>query len=121
MLDEFEQNENLYYACGFKATNKYSIYKYNLVEKELEKTSNLNAGSVRLYMSSIHIYLATLCRYYAKDYGYQLITITSIFNKELEPVGAVIVDGYVLNQFHIKDLLFRMLLHHIYPYWMILI
>ena len=103
LLDELEQNENLYYACGVKTTNKYSIYKYNLEEKELEKTSNLNAGSVRLYMSSNHIYLATLCRYYVKDCGYRLITITSIFNKELEPVGAVKVDGYVLNQFSMDE------------------
>ena len=99
---EMPEDENVYYTVGSRVRQKYDLYKINLDSNEIKKTANLNAGNVVLYMSNEHIYLATLVHYVGES-GFYSITVTSIFDKELQPVGAIGLEGNVLNQFSMDE------------------
>lgn len=97
---------SMYYTVGSNARAEYEIYKYNLDTEEMKTVTNLNAGSAILYVSKNNIYLATKVIYFVEDVeygGYYSATVASIFNKELEPVGAIKLEGDVLNQFSMDE------------------
>ncbi len=102
--DKKDIDGDVYYTVGSKATARYEIYKYDLETNELKITTNLNTGNAILYMSNNHIYLATKIYYYAEgSSGYYVVTVASIFDKNLEPVGAIKLEGSVLNQFSMDE------------------
>lgn len=89
--------DNLYYD-GYSDPNRvYNIIKYNLDDNTFISVDNLNSGSAQLYMSNNHVYLAT------SIYASCEITLVSIFDLNLNPLGAVKVMGYVNDQFSMDE------------------
>ena len=71
---------------------------------EVKTVKNLNSGSVKLYMSNSHIYLATNVYLYRHQLSNcREITVISIFDLELNAVGALRIYGSVLNQFSMDE------------------
>lgn len=103
MDETLPEDEEVYYTSGIKLQQKYMIYSFDLLTNELDKVSNLNAGNVVLYMSLEHIYLSTSVYYKSQDYGRKQITVVSIFDINLEVVGAIKVNGHALNQFSMDE------------------
>ena len=71
---------------------------------------NLNTGYVTLYASNSHFYLATNIYYYVKVEGesyanisQKQLTVVSIFDFELNAVGAIRLLGTALNQFSMDE------------------
>lgn len=94
--------DNMYHD-GFVRPNRiYSIIKYDLASNTYNKVNNLNASSIQLYTSFNHIYLANRM-YYRGEYFSTSITVVSIFDYDLEPVGVVRVLGTILNQFSMDE------------------
>jgi uncharacterized secreted protein with C-terminal beta-propeller domain len=96
-----EEYEDMYYDQVSGAYRVYSIIKFDLTTNEYKEVNNLNSGNVTLYMSNNHIYLATLI--YANTETYYHMTVTSIFDHDLNPIAALRVKGSVLNQFSMDE------------------
>lgn len=100
-FDRKKDYEEMYYDQVSSAHRVYSIIKYDLDTNEYKEVNNLNSGNVTLYMSNNHIYLATLI--YANTETYYHMTVTSVFDHNLNPVAALRVKGSVLNQFSMDE------------------
>ena len=96
-----EITDDLYYDGVSRGERIYSIVKFDLETNEFKQVDNLNSGSVTLYMSGSHIYLATTVYTNCEEY-YQM-TVTSVFDYDLNPVAAFRVKGTVLNQFSMDE------------------
>lgn len=97
-----ESYENLYYDGCSSFRNIYKIIKYDLESNTYSEVNNLNAGYVNLYMSNNYIYLATNV-YLRNQEVYKPITVVSIFDYDLNPIGAVRLFGTTLNQFSLGE------------------
>ena len=100
-FDRNNEYSNMYYDQASNANRVYSIIRFDLTTNEFKEVNNLNSGNVTLYMSDKHIYLATIINVYAQTYNQ--MTVTSIFDHDLNPVAALRVKGTVLNQFSMDE------------------
>lgn len=100
-FDRQKDYEDMYYDQVSSAHRVYSIIKYDLDANEYKEVNNLNSGNVTLYMSNNHIYLATLI--HANTDNYYYMTVTSVFDHNLNPVAALRSKGSVLNQFSMDE------------------
>ena len=106
-----EDYEELYYdGITNNAKVVYSIYKYDLNTHTYESVRNLNSGYVTLYASNNHFYLATNVYYTitTEDGNYtsrevKRLTVTSIFDFDLNAKGAIRTYGAVNNQFSMDE------------------
>lgn len=106
-----EDFEDLYYdGITEDAKIVYSIYKYDLNSHTYNTVRNLNSGSVTLYASSNHFYLATNVyytittesgNYTSKEI--KTLTVTSIFDFDLNAKGAIRTYGVVNDQFSMDE------------------
>lgn len=105
---ETETYDDLYYDGCTKGDFVYSIVKYDLENHTYDSVRNLNRGVVTLYASNNHFYLATSVYFYQKDETYanvvtKPVTVVSIFDFDLNAIGAVRIVGNVLNQFSMDE------------------
>lgn len=103
-IDDEAIYDDLYYdGCNW-SEYVYQIICYDLSTDEVKTVKNLNSGSVKLYMSKSHIYLATNVYLYRHQLSNcREITVISIFDLELNAVGALRIYGSVLNQFSMDE------------------
>lgn len=100
-FDNEQEYKDMYYDQVSYTNRVYSIIKYDLDSNEYKEVNNLNSGNVTLYMSNQHIYLATTV--YARGSDYFEMTVTSVFDHDLNPIAALRVKGTVLNQFSMDE------------------
>lgn len=86
--------ENCYYDCYSDPNEVYRIYRINLNTLEEKQVQLLSSKDAILYASNQNFYFASTVRKY---------TVISVFSHDLEPVGAICVNGYVLNQFSMDE------------------
>ena len=111
----FEQDsyENMYYnGCG-NVNYSTTIIKYELDKHTYDEVRNLNDYFTNLYVSNNYFYLASQVTYYGHnttnaDTNYtnvcsNTITIVSVFDYNLNAIGAIRVKGRVLNQFSMDE------------------
>lgn len=96
-LEKDELPEKLYYDMLSSCSRIYSIYKINLDTLE-SKEVNLAAGySVVVYMSDTHFVLSS----YSFITNTKNITLNSVFDLDLKPIGVFACDGEILDQYSI--------------------
>ncbi|MGM9969670.1 MAG: beta-propeller domain-containing protein [Anaeroplasma sp.] len=79
----------------------FRIIKINLDTMEIISVDNANNGEAVLYMSNDYIVLATTI-YPLYSFFHKVMTLSSVFDTDLNPIGTFKTNGTVLNQFSIN-------------------
>lgn len=90
--------QNIYYDGCSIGNYLYEVISLDLNNGDIKKINSLNAENIYVYISKKHIFLAnsTYLRYGVFDAND--LTIISIFNLDLSPVGTIRVEGSILDQ-----------------------
>ena len=90
--------QNIYYDGCSIGNYLYEVISLDLNNGDIKKINSLNAENIYVYISEKHIFLAnsTYLRYGVFDAND--LTIISIFNLDLSPVGTIRVEGSILDQ-----------------------